>query len=209
MACSRDSHACPCHDTTSTMLYRWGCMLGIFCSCLFFSTLLLSHHLDKGSSLSPLSINTVPKLFWLTFFLFWKLQSCLSIFGPGQRFASSCVASVILCQNLLRTVDCQSIASAFWKLLVILQTCLLGFIFTAFKMCLSSTTAVFSADLVVLGCWCRWWFPNSWFVHALCFCYIALIDFLFSFSIQIACFSLKVSSLIFILVCVCHRRMQD
>ncbi len=38
---------------------------------------------------------------------------------------------------------------------------------------------------------------------------IALIDFLFSFSIQIAYFSLKVSSLIFILVCVCHHRMQD
>ncbi len=36
---------------------------------------------------------------------------------------------------------------------------------------------------------------------------IALIDFLFSFSIQIACFSLKVSSLVFILVCVCHHRM--
>ncbi len=31
----------------------------------------------------------------------------------------------------------------------------------------------------------------------------------FSFSIQIACFSLKVSFLIFILVCVCHHRMQD
>ncbi len=38
---------------------------------------------------------------------------------------------------------------------------------------------------------------------------IAHIDFLFSFSIQIACFSLKVSSLVFILVCVCHHRMQD
>ncbi len=37
----------------------------------------------------------------------------------------------------------------------------------------------------------------------------ALIDFLFSFSIQIACFSLKVSSLVFILVCGCHHRMQD
>ncbi len=37
---------------------------------------------------------------------------------------------------------------------------------------------------------------------------IALIDFLFSFSVQIACFSLKVSSLIFIL-CVCHCWMQD
>ncbi len=31
--------------------------------------------------------------------------------------------------------------------------------------CLSSTTVVFSADQVVVGCWCRWWFPNSWFLH--------------------------------------------
>ncbi len=67
------SHACPCHDTTSTMLYRWGCMLGIICSSLFFSIFLLSYHLDKGSSLSHWSINTVPKLFWLTFMLFCKL----------------------------------------------------------------------------------------------------------------------------------------
>ncbi len=41
-ACSRDSHACPCHDNTSTMLYRWSCILWIICSSLFFSTLLLS-----------------------------------------------------------------------------------------------------------------------------------------------------------------------
>ncbi len=72
-ACSRDSHACPCHDNTSTMLYRWGCMLGIIYSSFFFSTFLLSHHLDKGSSLSHRSINTVPKLFWLTFVIFCKL----------------------------------------------------------------------------------------------------------------------------------------
>ncbi len=67
------SHTCPCHGNTSTMLYRWSCMLGIICSSLFFSTLLLSHHLDKGSSLSHRFINTVPKLFWLTFVLFCKL----------------------------------------------------------------------------------------------------------------------------------------
>ncbi len=95
----------------------------------------------------------------------------LSFFGAGQRFASCCVASVILRQSLPRTVDCQSITPAFWKLLVILQTRLLGFIFTAFMISLSSTTVVFSADRVVVGWWCRWWFPNSWFLHALCFCY--------------------------------------
>ncbi len=38
-------------------------------------------------------------------------------------------------------------------------------------ICLSSTTVVLSADLVVVGCWCRLWFPNSWFLHALCFWY--------------------------------------
>ncbi len=38
---------------------------------------------------------------------------------------------------------------------------------------------------------------------------IALIDFLVSFSIQIACFSLKLRSLVFILVFVCHHQMQD
>ncbi len=144
-------------------------MLGIICSSLSFSTFLLSHHLDKGSSLSHRSINTVRKIFWLNFVLF--LQTLIlpfSIFGAGQRFASCCVLSVILCQSLLRTVDCQSITPAFWKLLVILQTRLLGFIFIAFFICLSWTTVVFSANQVVDG---RWWFPNSWFLHALCFCY--------------------------------------
>ncbi len=161
-------------------------------------------HLDIGSSLSHRSINTVPKLFWLTFVLFCKLLSCLAIFGAGQRFASCSVASVILCQSLLRTVDCQRITPAFWRLMVILQTRLLGFIFTAFMICLSWTTVVFSADQVVVGCW---WFTNSCFLHALCICCSS--NWLPLFSIQIACFSLKVSSLVFILVCVCHRRMQD
>ncbi len=65
----------------------------------------------------------------------------------------------------------QSITPAFWKLLVILRARILGFIFTAFMICLSSTTVVFSADQVVVGCWRHWWFPNSWFLNVLCFCY--------------------------------------
>ncbi len=142
------------------MLYRGGCMLGIFCS----------HHLDKGSSLSHRSINSFKTLlahlcaFLQTLILPFYFWYC-------QRFASCCEASVTLCQSLLRTVDCQSITPAFWKLLVILKTRLLGFICTAFMICLSSTTDVFSADQEVVCCWCRWWFPNSWFLHALCFCY--------------------------------------
>ncbi len=163
-------------------------MLGIFCSSLFFSTFLLSHYLDKGSFLSHRSINTIPKLFWLAFVLFCKLLSCLSIFGAGQRFVSCCVASVIL------------------RLLVISQTRLLGFIFIAFFICLSSTTVVFSADQVVVGV--AGGFQTLDFSMPFVFA-IALIDFLFSFNIQIACFCLKVRSLVFILVCVHHHQMQD
>ncbi len=68
-------------------------------------------------------------------------------------------------------------------------------------ICLSSTTVVFSADQVVVGCGVASGFQTLDFSMPFVFA-IALIDFLFSFSIQIACISLKVSSLIFILVCV-------
>ncbi len=127
------------HHALQMRLYAWDHL-----QFPFFSTFLLSHHLDKGSSLSHQSINTVPKLFWLTVVLFCKLQSWLSIFGAGQRFASFCIASVILYQSLLRTVDCQSITPAFWKLLLILKTRILGCILTAFMICLSSSPVVFS-----------------------------------------------------------------
>ncbi len=50
-------------------LYAWGS----FAVSIFFLHILLSHHLDKGSSLSHRSINTVSKLFWLTFVFFCKL----------------------------------------------------------------------------------------------------------------------------------------
>ncbi len=72
------------------------------------------------------------------------------------------------------------------KLLGILQTCLLGLIFTAFMIGLSSTTVVFSADQVVVGV--AGGFQTFDFSMPFVFA-IALIDFLFSFSIQIACFS--------------------
>ncbi len=142
------------------------------------------------------SINTVPKLFWLTFVLFFANSNLAFLFVVLVRGLYLAVASVILGQSLLRTVDCQNITPAFWKLLVILQTCVLGFIFTAFRICLSSTTVVCSANQVV-ACGFQTLDFFMLFVFA-----IALIDFLFFFSIQIVCLSLKVSSLIFILVCV-------
>ncbi len=78
--------------------------------------------------------------------------------------------------------------------------------FHSFFICLSSTAVVFSADQVVVGF--AGGFQTLDFSMPFVFA-IALIDFLFSFSIQIACFSLKDNSLVFILVCVCHHRMQD
>ncbi len=146
---------------------------------------------DKGSSLSHRPINTLI----LPFYVWCWSEVCISL-----------CTSVILCRRLLRTVDCQSITAAFWKLLVILHTRLLGFIFTAFLIRQSSTTVVFSADQVVAGV--AGGFQTLDFSMPFVLA-IALIDFLFSFSIWIACFSVKVSSLIFILVGVCHHRMQN
>ncbi len=71
---------------------------------------------------------------------------------------------------------------------------------------LSSTTIVFSVDQVVLGV--AGGFQTLDFSKPFVFAR-ALIYFLFSFSILIACFSLKVGSLVFILVLVCHHRLQD
>ncbi len=208
------------HDNTSTILYRGGCMLWIICSFLFFSTFLLSHHLSKGSSLSHQSINSSKTLLAHFCAFFTKSNLAFLIFVAAQRFTSCRVASVILCQSLLRKVDCQSITPAFWKLLVILQTRLLGFIFTAFMICLSyylincccflrRSLLLFSQairSLLVAGV--AGGFQTLDFSMPFVFAR-ALTDFLFSFSIQIACFSLKVSSLVFILVYVCHPRMQD
>ncbi len=172
------------HQALQMRIHAWDLL-----QFLFSSTFLLSHHIDKGSSLSHRPINTLI----LPFYVWCWSEVCILL-----------CTSVILCQSLLRTVDCQSITAAFCKLLVILQTRLLGFIFIAFLIRLSSTTVVFSVNQViagVAGCFQTLDFSMP-FVLA-----IALIDFLFSFSIWIACFSLKVSS--FILVGVCHHQMQN
>ncbi len=89
------------HHALQMRLYAWDHL-----QFPFFSTFLLSHHLDKGSSLSHRSINTVPKLFWLTFVLFANsnLAFLFLVLVRGLHIA------VILCQSHLRTVDCQSIS---------------------------------------------------------------------------------------------------
>ncbi len=53
------------HHALQMRLYAWDLL-----QIPFFSTLLLSRHLVKGSSLSHWFINTIPKLIWLTFLLF-------------------------------------------------------------------------------------------------------------------------------------------
>ncbi len=63
-------------------LYAWDHLL-------FFLHILLSHHLDKGSSLSHRSINTVSKLFWLTFVFFFysNLAFLVLVLVRGLRLA--------------------------------------------------------------------------------------------------------------------------
>ncbi len=128
----------------------------------FFATFFISHHLDKDSYLSHLSINTVPKLFWVTFVLFCN-SNLVFLILVLDRCLHLAVASVILCQNLLSAVDFQSITPAFWKLFVILRTRLLWF---------DCHQLLFSQPIrYLLFAGVAGWFPNSWFVHALCFCY--------------------------------------
>ncbi len=126
----------------------------------FFLHIFASHHLDKASSLSHLSINTVPKLFAspLCFSANSNLVFLYLVLVRGLHLA------VYICNSVSESPEDSRSSEhhpAFWKLLVILQTRLLGFVFTVFMICLSSTTVVFSADQVIVGCCCRWWFPNS------------------------------------------------
>ncbi len=154
------------------MLYRWDCIS-------WDRRFIFGSSVHKHRSKTLLTLCAFLQTLILSFYLWCWSEVCILL-----------CTSVILCQSLLRTVDCQSITPAFWKLLLILQTCLLGFIFTAFRICLSSTTVVFSADQVVVGV--AGGFQTLDFSMPFVFA-IALIYFLFSVSIQIACFSKKVS----------------
>ncbi len=116
----------------------------------FFYTFFLSHCLDKGSSLSYRSINTFPKLFWLTFVLFLP-----TLILPFYLWCWSEVCSLLcsICNSVSKSPEDSRLSEhhpAFWKLLVILQTRILVFIFIAFLICLSSTIVVFSADQVIV-----------------------------------------------------------
>ncbi len=138
--------------------------LGSFAVYLF-STFLLSHHLGQRF------------IFFSSAHKYSNLVFLCLVLVRGLHLLCT---SVILCRRLLRTLDRQSITAAFWKLLVILHTRHLGFILIAFLIRQSSTTVVFSADQVVAGvagCFQTLDFSMP-FVLA-----IALIDFLFSFSI--------------------------
>ncbi len=170
-------------------------MLGIICRSLFFSTFLLSRHLDKGSSLSHRSINTVPKLFWLTF-----VQTLIL---PFYFWCWSEVSILLcsICNSVSKSPEDSRLSEHHPSFLEVVG----DFTDTSFRVHFHSFN-----DLSVINYCCflsrsgRCWLlvVSKPFVFA-----ITLIDFLFSLSIQIACFSLKVSSLIFILVCVCHHRM--
>ncbi len=148
------------------MLYRWGMLYGIFCSSLFFSTFLLSHQIKVNLCLHKHSSKTLLthpcallQTLILPFYLWCWSEVCILLWS--------------FCNSVSKSPEDSRLSEhhpAFWKL-VILLTRLLGLIFTAFMICLSSTTVVSSANQVVVGCWYHRWFPNSWFLHALCFCY--------------------------------------
>ncbi len=113
----------------------------------FFSAFYLSHHLDKGSSLSHRSINTVPKLFWLTFvilpFYFWCWSEVCILLCRICNFVSKSPEDSRLSEHHPSFLD---VVGEFTDT------------FTAFMICLSSTTVVFSADQGVVGCHALYFF---------------------------------------------------
>ncbi len=143
-----------------------------------------TNNLDKGSSLTHRSINTI--LVHLCAFL---LTLILPIYF--WRWSEICILRCSICYSVSKYPEDSWLSEHHPTFLEVVgdftDTSLLRFIFTAFMICLSSTAVVFSADQVVLG------FQTLDFSMPFVFP-IALIYFLFSFSIQIAYFSLKVSS---------------
>ncbi len=156
----------------------------------------------KHFPMNLVSINTVPKLFWLTFLLFCKLYF--------WYWSDVCILLCSICNSVSKSLEDSRLSEHHPSFLEVVA----DFKDTSFRVHFHSFY-----DLSVINC-CflsqsgRCWLLVSLVVSKLLifqcplFFAIALIDFLFSISIQIAYFSLKVSSLIFILVCVCHR-MQD
>ncbi len=119
------------HETTSTMLNRWGCI----CSFLF-STLLLSHHLDKVSSLSHRSSKTL--LAHLCAFL----QTLILPFYCWC-WSEVCILLCSICNYVWKSPEDSKLSEHHRSFLEVVGDFTVGFIFTAFMICLSQTTVVF------------------------------------------------------------------
>ncbi len=137
----------------------------------FFSTFLLSHHLDKDSYLSH-SVHKHSSKSLLAHLCCCFANSNLGFvyFLVLVRGVHLLCTSVLLCQESPEDSEIVRASTQLCGVVADFTDMSLRVLFTAFMICLSSTTVVFSADQVVVGCCCRWWFPNSWFLHALCFC---------------------------------------
>ncbi len=132
--------------------------LGSFAVPFFSPHFLLSHHLDKGSSLSHRSINTVPKLFWLTFVLFFQTLILPFYFWCWSEV---CILLCNICNSVSKSSEDSRLSEHNPSFLEVVG----DFTDTSFRVQVHSFYYL-SVNQVVDGCW---WFPNSWFLHVLCF----------------------------------------
>ncbi len=124
----------------------------------FFSTLLLSHHLDKGSSLSHLSINTVPKTLLAHLCAF--LQTLILPFY-FCCWSKVCIFLCSICNSVSKSPEDSGLSEHHPSFLEALQTRLLGFIFTSFRVHFHS---FYDLSVINYCCFlsrflCCWWFP--------------------------------------------------
>ncbi len=180
-------------------------MLRVTCSSLFSPHFCFSHHFDKCSSLSHLSINLCSKT------LYWPLQTLILPFYIWC-WSEVCILLCSICNSVSKSPVDSRWSEHHPSFLEVVG----DFTDMYFRVHFHNFY-----DLPVINCCCFSQLIRSLLVAdvsgglqtlnlSMPFVFaIALIDFLFSFSIQIACFSLKVSSLVFILLCVWCHWMQD
>ncbi len=144
--------------------------LGSFAVPFFSPHFLLSHHLDKGSSLShclPLShrsINTVPKLFWLTFVLFFQTLILPFYF---LCWSEVCILLCNICNSVSKSPEDSRLSEHNPSFLEVVG----DFTDTSFRVQFHS---FYYLSVINYCCFLSqsgscWLFPNSWFLHALCF----------------------------------------
>ncbi len=149
------------------MLYRWGCLLGIICSSLFFLhifafPLVFVSSVNKHSSKTLLAHLCAFLQTLILPFYFW----CWS---------EVCILLCSICNSVSKSPEDSRLSEHHSSFLEVVgdftDTCFRVYFHSFYDLSVINYCCFLSRSGSVVGCWCCWWFPNSWFLIPLCFCY--------------------------------------